>query len=487
MVGGFVGFSGGSLKEDSSVIGWGLVMRKKVSHEFESRPDRNLKFGWPRVAVFQHFVAIFLSTRFVFLRFSPTIVSAKTNVSAMAIRRLSISFFLNKQRRTKSGKYPLYLRIVFDRKKAELRLDDELRLEDWNFAKQEPRDPRLKEYLAYTTEKIYGIKRDLGRDQNPVSAAIIKECFTKGLTPNKSRTLIDYLEGFTTKISLLGHEYAPGTVQHYKTAVKHLQSFLKWFEKPNVMLRQFSIKLVSEFDFYMKTQVRSIYGKPLSRNTANKYHKKLRQMLAYAVKTGLIDSNPYNDFAIKDKKVVRDYLTEDEVYRIENLRLNEFPWLDKARDVFLFSVYTGLRYGDAIRLRRDNIERDIDGNYWMNLHQEKTNEVLSVPMTSKASNIYIKYAEQSRMTGQVLPSLANQRINIYLKTIQEMTGIRKNITHHVARHTFATLALKNGAPLEIVGKMLGHTSIKSTLVYAQITQELMLENVELLNVKVFAR
>ena len=203
-----------------------------------------------------------------------------------------------------------------------------------------------------------------------------------------------------------------------------------------------------------------------------------------AVKENLVKKNPYNDFKIKDEKANREFLSNEEVELLANHSLGDNQSLDKVRDVFLFSCYTGLRYQDAQDLRAENVIIDNDKNYWLSFIQNKTGAKELFPLLDPAIKIYHKYDHNREVTGQVLPKLSNAKINSYLKVIAELTGMNKKLTHHVARHTFATtITLSNGVPLEIVSAYLGHADLTTTKIYAKITPNLKLGVAQMLNQK----
>jgi site-specific recombinase XerD len=146
--------------------------------------------------------------------------------------------------------------------------------------------------------------------------------------------------------------------------------------------------------------------------------------------------------------------------------------LEKVRDIFLFSVYTGLRFEDAQALTMDRLSKDKAGKTFLTIEQEKTNEPLVLPVLEPAVKIVSKYksSPERKILNKVLPKISNQKLNVYLKVIADLASIDKKLTHHVARHTCATtVLLSNDVPIEVVSKWLGHTNIKTTQIYAKIT------------------
>ena len=151
-----------------------------------------------------------------------------------------------------------------------------------------------------------------------------------------------------------------------------------------------------------------------------------------------------------------------------NLKLER---LEFTKDIFIFSCYTGLAYIDVIQLTPEEIHLGTDGNHWIISSRQKTGSPLRIPILPKAWVIMDRYKNypRSKYNGTIFPVISNQKLNSYLKEVADLCNITKNLTFHLARHTFATtVTLSNGVPIETVSKMLGHTSIKTTQIYARI-------------------
>ena len=167
--------------------------------------------------------------------------------------------------------------------------------------------------------------------------------------------------------------------------------------------------------------------------------------------------------------VNRGFLTDEEVLQIVNKELN-VPRLELVRDIFIFSCFTGLAYIDVANLTPDNIVM-LGGKEWIMTKRQKTSVETNVLLLDIPKRIISKYSHQTYRDGKLFPILSNQKMNSYLKEIADICGISKNLTFHLARHTFATLCLSKGVPMESVSKMLGHTNIRTTQIYARITNK----------------
>jgi site-specific recombinase XerD len=153
--------------------------------------------------------------------------------------------------------------------------------------------------------------------------------------------------------------------------------------------------------------------------------------------------------------------------------------LRHVRDMFLYSCYTGLSYIELAELTPNNIITGIDGGLWISTSRAKTDTGVRVPLLPQAIELMEKYRDDPRAlnNGTVFPVISNQRMNGYLKEVADICGITKTLTFHIARHTFATtVTLSNGVPIESVSKMLGHTSIRTTQIYAKVVESKLSED-----------
>ena len=175
-------------------------------------------------------------------------------------------------------------------------------------------------------------------------------------------------------------------------------------------------------------------------------------------------------FSIKREKSDRGYLTQEELIVIMQKKL-AIKRLEYVRDVFVFSCFTGLSYIDVKKLENKHIQSTLDQSIWIRKRREKTGVLSNILLLDVPKMILEKY-NGMLPDNKVLPVISNQRLNSYLKEIADLCGIEKNLTFHLARHTFATtVTLAKGVPLETVSKMLGHTSLKTTQIYARITDQ----------------
>lgn len=203
-----------------------------------------------------------------------------------------------------------------------------------------------------------------------------------------------------------------------------------------------------------------------------KYIVNFGKAIRIAYSEGYMDRNPLDQFKITLEKTKRDVLSETEIEQIQELDLH--GRLEKVRDCFVFSIYSGLPFIDLEELTMDDIEKDKNGKLWIVKSRHKTDIDFIIPVLPETKALIEKYDDHPlrQKKGVVLPVLSNQKYNAYLKEIADLAGINKHLTTHLARHTFATtVTLNNGIPLEIVSKMLGHSSVKTTQIYAKVQQK----------------
>ncbi len=204
-----------------------------------------------------------------------------------------------------------------------------------------------------------------------------------------------------------------------------------------------------------------------------KHLERLKKMVNWAVKNEWLEKNPFISYRLKYQKHHREFLNELELLSIQSFKFQN-PMLEKVRDFFIFSCFTGLSFIDLTELKPQHLLSGVDGAKWIKTTRAKTDTPVNVPILKPALDILNKYQERSSpgyVADRVFPKITNQEINRYLKVIAELCQIPKYLTFHLARHTFATtVTLMNGVPIETISKMLGHTKLSTTMIYAKVTQ-----------------
>lgn len=254
---------------------------------------------------------------------------------------------------------------------------------------------------------------------------------------------------------LIGIEIKEVTYQKYLESGKHLQDFIKHkFKAKDIHLKALRASFLEQYEYYLKTD------KKLAQSTLNKAIQRFRKVILYAIAEDYLTKDPFLLFKYKTVKKEVIFLTVDELQRLEEQSF-DIARIEKVKDLFIFCCYTGLAYKEMASLTKEDIVTEFDANLWLNIHRTKTNKGYKVPLLPKALDIINKYKGEDDML--VFKNISNQRFNGYLKEIADVVGIKKTLTHHIARKTFAsTVLLYNNVPMKIVSELLGHSSIKTT-------------------------
>ena len=383
--------------------------------------------------------------------------------------------------------YPVYARIIYKRDKSDISVRVNVKPDDWNTELEMLRpNTKFNRYTNTKLDEVRGRLQDifdnLAFEEQEPSVKMIRSIFRGENTIQKSMKLIDYYDQYVAECKERPAEYGEGVLEHYAKTRRHMLNYMASKGIVNITLKQLSRDFIMGFEHHLLST--NIVGKshPMNRNTATTYLRKLKTAINKAVNREILDKNPFAEFKmVKYKSPNITYLTNEELerFKIQDLAGNES--LIRVRDLFLFSVYTGLRWSDAINLKQESISTDKKGTHWIFLKQIKTRDEMRVPMIGKAVSIYKKYKDKVH-DGYVLPRLSSQKVNTYIKLIANMADIKKKITHHSARHTFATvIGLENGVDLKTVSKLLGHHSIKSTEIYAKVSDRNLVETAKRLD------
>ncbi len=365
----------------------------------------------------------------------------------------------------------VHLRLILNRRKAELATGVKVLPAEWNSARGRTQRNRFANELLDAWEaRVLALKHTDLLKGNLRTASQLKQA----LLDNKqsSPTAVAYLQRHVDRMAERGNEYAKGSLTPYQSTVRWFAEFLQSRRNAQLMLTQLTRGLCLDFEHYLLTTPLPNADRPMLRNVASKHLSRLRTMLNVAVREEWIEKNPMNGIRLKQERTNRECLTMEELGRLEALDLRAQASLDRVRDLFVFSVYTGLRYKDALSLSPAQLSTDGEGRQWLSLVQHKTGDAVKLPLLQPAVRVLEKYGELPELTGKQLPSLSNQKLNAYLKVLADLAGISKTLTHHVARHTFATtITLTKGVPIEVVSKLLGHRDLATTQIYAKITSD----------------
>jgi len=381
----------------------------------------------------------------------------------------SLLFYVKRPKNQQKRIVPVYVRITVSGRRSETTTGVNCDLDRWN-----PRTGRqigskedVKNFNAYLDNiqsEIYLAHKSLSEMAEEITAESIKYRWLG--TETNGHTIMEAVKLHNQNMeALIGNGYAVGTLKRFQVLERHVLAFLeKKYCCKDMNIKKINRAFINDFEFFLRTENKC------SGNTAAKYIKNFGKILRITLASGWIEKDPMFGFKIKMKPVERPFLSHEE---LNSLAIKKFSSdrLSQVRDIFLFCCLTGLAYSDVEKLSLSNIQIGIDGSSWIYTNRTKTGVRSAVPLLASAVLILDRYKDNAYCLtkDRVLPVSSNQKMNEYLKEIAILCGIDKHLSSHIARHTFATtVTLLNGVPIESVSKMLGHTSIKTTQIYAKV-------------------
>jgi site-specific recombinase XerD len=407
----------------------------------------------------------------------------------IANNKFHLLFYLNKQRQ-KNQLYPLYIRIYVDSARTEIATTHYIDLKDWDGVKFRVKPTAknalfLNSYIDNVKSKINHLFIKAVGSNELVSAKILKARFTGIDEAPQHKTILQAYEYHNLKMQELVKvgKVVQATVKRHEITMNKVKKFIeKRYKTNDKALPELRLAFVTEFEHFLLTVEK------VQNNTAHKYIKNLKKIVNMAVGLDWIPSNPFNNFRCSYHSPERDILTQSDLDVLMNKKFAT-ERLREVRDVFIFCCYTGFAYADLYNFEKNAVMIGLDGNYWLSTNRQKTGTKEKVPLLPIALEIIDRYKEHEYCVkyNKLLPVNSNQRYNNYLKELADVCGINKHLTSHIARHTFATtVTLANGVPIETVSAMLGHTSIRTTQIYAKVVESKMSADMELLKAKLFA-
>jgi site-specific recombinase XerD len=398
--------------------------------------------------------------------------------------KITLHFYAKSTKANAAGQLPIYVRLTVDGKRLEFSTKKFVETSKWSSelskmkgTTEEARS--INSYLDLMKTKVFNAQMELMHRNENLTIENFKERLLG--TEQRQRMLIPIFQDHNNKIKeLVGKEYAPGTLERYKTSLSHTIEFLQWkYKVSDIEINKIDHAFVTDYEFWLRS-VRNC-----ANNTAVKYIKNFSKIIKLCLANDWLDKNPFANYKSKVKEVERVYLSEEEIQNIINKNFKT-ERLSLVRDIFLFSCFTGLAYIDVKNLTKSHISIGIDGEKWIFTHRQKTETASKIPILPVTQMIIDKYADHPKSNNEdrLLPILTNQKMNAYLKEIAAVCEIEKELTFHIARHTFATtVTLTNGVPIESVSKMLGHKNLRTTQHYAKVLDKKVSEDMKILRDK----
>ena len=380
----------------------------------------------------------------------------------------SVLFFVKKDKQKINGSYPIFVRITIDgvASRFNSKLDVQPKLWDGKAGKAAGRSAeatRINRLLDDINASLNTIYHELQRRDNYVTAEKVKNEFL-GHSENHD-TILNLFQKHNDDVKqLVGISKTIATYRKYEVTRRHLAEFIQSkYNLSDISIKEITPMFITDFELYLRTTCKCGY------NTTAKFMQFFKRIILIARNNGILVGDPFANYKIRLEKVDRGYLTEDEIKIILKKKMVS-ERLENVRDLFIFSCFTGLAFSDIHGLRKEHIVEDSNGVRWIRKGRQKTKIMCNIPLMEVPLKILEKYStnEYCRKHGVLFPVLCNQKMNACLKELADICGIKKTLTTHVARHTFATFALANGVSIESVAKMLGHTNVQMTRHYARV-------------------
>ncbi|NDV83135.1 site-specific integrase [Bacteroides sp. 51] len=377
-----------------------------------------------------------------------------------------VLFYIRKTRPNKDGSVTIAIRITIDGKSIEFNPKLFINPLIWNpIGRAEGRTKEAK----VINDAIDKIRSDLKNHYNEiyerdgyVTPEKLRDAYL-GLGVQKYTLLSMYDSLVEQKRNLVDKAIRSTTLSKYTATRKRIEDFLfHQYNKKDIPLKEVNYQFISDYEIYLKSVCNC------GHNSSVKHLRYLKKVLTTALKNKYISTDPFDEYKLGYKPVKKEFLIEPEIKKLMNKKFG-VKRLEEVRDVFLFQIFTGLAYIDATNLNDDNIIEDGFGQKWIQLNRQKSSVQANIPLLDIPLSILKKY--KGLENGKLLPIHTNQKMNEYLKEIAALCGINKRLTTHCGRHSFSTLMLTKGISIESVSKMLGHTNITTTQIYAKVLNQ----------------
>jgi len=382
-----------------------------------------------------------------------------------------ILFYLNTSKKKKSGKCPIVGRITVDGESKAFSTGLELLPEQWD-AKQGLSTGKTKEE-SDINKQIEKYRADLDsyykillETKSYITAETLKNALVRD-SLRQNTLMQEFSELIEEKRQAVGILVTSSTYQKYIQVYKHLKKYLsEKYGVSDIPFGQMDYSFIEAYDYYMKVT------KQFLPKTVSFHMKPLRTIVKRAMNKGLLLQNPFFNYRPEREIIKRRWLSMDEIERLMQADMKNDS-ANFVRDMFLFSTFTGIAHADMVNLRHDNIRRQEDGSLWITLNRQKTGSVSHIPLLDIPMNIMEKYryTQFAGQDGKVFKMTTVTNMDVQLKKIAKVTKITQPLSYHMSRHSFASsICLSQGVPIETLSQMMGHQSITTTQIYAEITR-----------------
>ena len=386
-----------------------------------------------------------------------------------------ISFYVRRTRPNKHGEVPVCVRITVNGQRADTTIRKSILPNQWDAIRGQA-SPRttlgkaINLYIDTVRARIIRIHRDLEMDEQPFTAQQVLDLYLGRKTSNR-RTLLKLFREHNEKCrQLVGIDMAEATAGRYDTCLKHTLAFIRHtYRRDDIELERVDRRFIEDFGFFLKTSCGCSY------NTTMKYLGNFKKIIRLALSRKWMEEDPFAGMRFKMQPVRREMPEKAEVERLMHKEI-DIPRLALTRDIFIFCCFTGLAFSDIKQLAPEHIVTDMQGHRWIRKPRQKTGNMCNIPLLEISEEILKRYRTDPECLAHnvLLPVTSNQKMNVYLKELADICGIRKNLSTHCARHFFATYTLAHGVSIESVAKMLGHSNTNMTRHYAKVLDQTIL-------------
>ena len=358
-----------------------------------------------------------------------------------------------KKQLNKQGTALVQVEALLNQRKVYFRTNLYLKPEHWNSRNAQvdnhPQAHDLNSMLFEFVLHLQAIELSLWKRGIPVTLSLLKDAIKKDKPVNVTFPVF-------ARIYVQESDRKRSTKENLLTTVTVLQEF-----RPGIDFKDITYTFLRDFEVHLKEKGNSV-------NTIAKHLRQLRTLVNEAINQGYIpsDAYPFRKFKIKQEKGRKEFLTPDELRKLENLQVSD-KRLRHVLDAFLFCCYTGLRYSDFCQLTPENIIR-VNGKRWLYFKSVKTDVEIRLPLHLLFEGKALAVLERYDIVTDFAKIGPNSEANKHLAQLSALARIRKHITYHTARHTCATLLVHQGVPITTVQKLLGHTSVRTTEVYSEV-------------------
>lgn len=392
-------------------------------------------------------------------------------------------FYLKKNELKKNGNAPIMARITINGTPKTFGTKLEINPNNWDlkYGRVEGKSAQalsINKKLDNIRGRIDKIYEDMLKHEGFATAQKVKLSFLGvGVMDDAIlKVFSDQNEGFKKLVEK--EERSQSTYNKYITVYNHLTTFIKErYHRDDMAFRELTADFIREFDFYLRYDLQS------SHNTVWVYTMPVLSLVELAIKKGLIRDNPFQDYEINMEETDRGYILKEDVERLM-MCAPSHPRYELVKDLFIFSCFTGLAYADIKKLTRNNIQSFFDGHQWIISRRKKSDIASNVRLMEIPKRIIEKYQGTTR-NEFIFPVPTNATCNTHIGKLVEKAEIitEQKVTFHTARHTFGTMFLTEGVPLESLSKMMGHKNISTTQIYAKITSQKISKDMDLVTPK----